>query len=90
MFESRQNGSPTHLRDSYFRQTRRAFTLIELLVVIAIIAILARCFCRRCRRQEKGADHYVSWQYETMGLAFHMYSDENNDFVPEEGYLQSH
>ena len=87
MFESSKTVRQRIFADSYFRQTRRAFTLIELLVVIAIIAILAALLLPALSAAKKKAQTITCLgNMKQWGLAFHMYSDENNDFVPEEGY----
>jgi prepilin-type N-terminal cleavage/methylation domain-containing protein len=65
---------------------RTAFTLIELLVVIAIIAILAALLLpvlskAKSRSQNvKCLNNLKQW-----GYGMHMYTDDNHDFVPEEG-----
>ena len=68
------------------KRIKHGFTLIELLVVIAIIAILAAILfpvfanAREKARQSSCLNNMKQW-----GLGFHMYSDDNNDRVPQEG-----
>jgi prepilin-type N-terminal cleavage/methylation domain-containing protein len=62
------------------------FTLIELLVVIAIIAILAALLLPALSAAKQRAQCIACLSnMRQWGLAFTMYAQDNNDYVPEEG-----
>jgi prepilin-type N-terminal cleavage/methylation domain-containing protein/prepilin-type processing-associated H-X9-DG protein len=65
------------------KRARRAFTLIELLVVIAIIAILAAILLPVLQRAQARAKMiYDLNNFKQLQLAWHMYIQDNNDFLP--------
>ncbi len=62
---------------------RFGFTLIELLVVIAIIAILAAMLLPvLSKARELGYRSLCLSNMKQIGLAYHMYGGENDEFVP--------
>ncbi len=62
---------------------RRAFTLIELLVVISIIALLLAILMPVLSRARDAATTVTCASgLRQIGLAFAMYRDDNNDYLP--------
>ena len=64
----------------------QGFTLIELLVVIAVIAILAALLLPvLARTKEKARSTECANNLRQWGLAYRMYADDNDDFLPRRG-----
>jgi prepilin-type N-terminal cleavage/methylation domain-containing protein/prepilin-type processing-associated H-X9-DG protein len=68
------------------RAPRPAFTLIELLVVVAVIAVLAALlFPVFARVREKARASACLSNYHQLGLAIHMYAQDNDGITPPNG-----
>jgi len=66
--------------------SRQGFTLVELLVVIAIIAILAAMLLPvLARTKEKARTAQCATNLRQWGLAYQMYAEDNEDFLPRRG-----
>lgn len=65
---------------------RAAFTLVELLVVMAIIALLAALVLPALAgSKEKSRSIQCLNNLRQWGLAYRLYADDNNDYLPRRG-----
>jgi prepilin-type N-terminal cleavage/methylation domain-containing protein/prepilin-type processing-associated H-X9-DG protein len=68
------------------RRPRAGFTLIELLVVIGIIAVLIGILLPTLRRaRQSAATAACLSNLRQIGMAFHIYANENNGWLPSPG-----
>jgi len=65
---------------------RRAFTLLEIIIVVTILALLAAIlFPAFSRAREKARAAACGSNYKQVGLAIHLYAQDNDDLSPANG-----
>lgn len=73
-------------KDEEWPKVLAAFSLIELLVVIAVIGILAAALLPvLASAKEKGRATQCLGNLRQWGMAYEMYADDNQDFLPRRG-----
>ena len=78
--------SPSLHKDGTQRKDCAAFTLVELVVVIAIIGILAAVLLPvLARAKEKARLTQCTSNLRQWGLAYELYADDNEDYLPRRG-----
>lgn len=89
MLETRVRSSPLDsMRVARFMERRNilAFTLVELLVVVVITALLVAMFVTTlARAKEKSRTTQCISNLRQWGVAFWLYTDENEDRLPRRG-----
>jgi len=73
-------------RSEFSIRSPGAFTLMELLVVIALIAVLASLlFPAMAKARERARSVQCIGNLRQWGIAYRMYADDNNDYLPRRG-----